>query len=156
MAELLVVILLLALLSGLIFSVSTGVFSKGDRSRAQSELEGISVALESFRQRFGDYPDVATPRQLFDALDGRLGPRGNPLEPRFPPFLDSGNYTLSDLDLPELLDPWGEAYQYQYVEPDNQTKRSRYFLFSKGPDGKATQFGDGSDTSDDDNIRYGD
>ena len=128
LAELLVVILLLGILAGLLFSVSSGVFEKVERSLASSELKAISVALESYRLRFGDYPDVTTDR-LFDALDGKLGPKGNPLSPEFPPFLEAGQFSLGDEDNPELLDPCGQAYQYTYTKGTGTEVITWYLLF---------------------------
>ena len=156
LVELLVVILLISILGGLIFSISSGVFQKGNRSRAASELQAISVALEAYRSRFGDYPNVQTARQLFDALDGKLDPKGNPLTPAFPPFLEAGQISLGDEDNPELLDPWGLPYVYVYNEPNVQTKISGYKLFSVGPDGESSSDGDGPDQTDEDNLRYDD
>ncbi|MCZ6673185.1 MAG: type II secretion system protein GspG [Verrucomicrobia bacterium] len=156
LVELMVVILLISILAGLMFSLSTGVFQKGERSTAESQLQAISVTLEAYRNRFGDYPDVVTPRQLFDALDGKLGPRGQLLTPPYPPFLEAGQFALGDEENPELLDPWGQPYVYIYQEPDAQTRLSGFDLFSRGPDGKASIDGDGAATLDDDNLRYDD
>lgn len=155
LTELMVVILIVGVLAGLIFSIASGVFDKGDRSRAASELESISVALEVYRARFGDYPDVDSSRRLFDALDGRLGPDGRTLIPSFPPFLEAGRFNLSDAETPELLDPWGGPYVYHY-ERDASTRISGYQLFSKGPDGKSSRTGNSAETIDEDNLRYDD
>jgi general secretion pathway protein G len=152
LAELLVVILLLGILAGLLFSVSSGIFEKGNRSRASSELKAISVALETYRLRFGDYPNVITTRRLFDALDGKLGPTGNPLSPEFPPFLESGQFSIGDEDNPELLDPWEQPYQYTYLEGTGAAVLTGYNLFSKGPDMKSSSAGDGAGLEDQDNI----
>lgn len=155
--ELLIVVLLLAILGGLLFSVSSGVFQKGDRSRAVSELQAISVALEAFRGRFGDYPEVDSAGDLFDALDGKLGPRGDKLDPQFPPFLEAGRFSLGDDENPELLDPWGKPYIYSsYLIPDTQTRQSGYSLYSNGPDGKSVNDGEGDDPVNADNLRYDD
>lgn len=154
--ELLVVIAILALLGGLLFSIANGIFGKGDRSRAESELQAISVALESYRLRFGDYPNVNTPKQLFAALDGKLGPDGFLLAKPFPPILEAGGFSMSDSDSPELMDPWEEPYRYTYVEPDSSAKQSCYRIFSGGPDKKYTVKGDTDDPIDSDNLRYDD
>ena len=156
LAELLVVILILGVLAGLIFSIASGVFQKGDRDRALGEVLAISVALEAYRMRFGDYPDVTTPRQLFDAMIGEIGPEGEVLGSAFPPFLETGQYYISNEENPELVDPWGHPYEYVYLEPDPQTRLSGYKLFSKGPDGRSSREGDSQDSPDNDNIRYDD
>jgi hypothetical protein len=41
--------------------------------------------LEIYRSRFGDYPDIETPRELFEALEGKLAPDGTLLDKAFPP-----------------------------------------------------------------------
>lgn len=156
LVELLVVIAILAILGGLLFSISSGILGKGDRERAESELQAISVALESYRLKFGDYPDVESPQQLMAALEGKLGPDGSLLAKGFTPFLESGNYSLSNSDNPELLDPWGVPYHYDYLEPDNLTLQSGYRIFSSGPDRKATNSGYSTEPMDQDNLRYDD
>jgi general secretion pathway protein G len=156
LAELLTVLAIIAILAGLLLSVTTGVFKKGDRSRGESELQAISVALESYRSRLGDYPNVETPRQLFDALGGQLAPDGSLLNKAFPPMLEVGRFSFHDNESPELLDPWEEPYVYRYIKPDDETRLSSYRLFSKGPDGKSSNEGDSGELMDQDNLRYED
>lgn len=156
LVELLVVIAILVLLGALLFSLSSGIFSKGDRSRAESELQAISVALESYRLRFGDYPNVTTPKQLFAALDGKLGPDGTLLAKAVPPILEGGGFSLSEADSPEFLDPWEEPYRYTYVEPDSSSRQSGYRIFSGGSDKNHTITGDTDDPIDSDNLHYDD
>lgn len=157
LVELLVVIALMGILGGLIFSISPWIFRRGDSSRAQSEIEAISVALEAYRMHFGDYPQARNPPQLFDALDGKLGPGVTPavLNPPVRPFLQAGQFSFSRDTLPELLDPWGNPFEYRYIsrEPPATTV-SGYTLFSKGPDGKASIYGEGDSRMDEDNLRY--
>ena len=157
LVELLMVMALLALLGGLIFSLATGTFRRGESSRAQSEIEAISVALDAYRLHFGDYPQARTPGQLFDALDGKRGPGDVPaiLNPPVRPFLQAGQFSLSSDAFPELLDPWGNPYEYRYIsrEPPVSTV-SGYSLFSKGPDGNSSIDGESDSLVDEDNLRY--
>ena len=158
LVELLVVFALLGILIGLIFPVSTGVFKRGKTSRAESEIEAISVALEAYRMNFGDYPQAQTPRQLFDALDGKLGPGETPviLTPPVRPFLEAEQFSLSSAAQPEILDPWGNAYEYRYIAlAPPAAILSGYSLYSKGPDGKASVDGEGDTQVDKDNLKYG-
>ena len=115
------------------------------------------MALEAYRLHFGDYPQARSPRQLFDALDGKRGPGAVPtiLAPPVRPFLQAEQFSLSSDTLPELLDPWGNPYEYRYIarEPP-ATSVSGYLLFSKGPDGKASIDGLGDSGMDEDNLRY--
>ena len=106
LVELLVVLVIVGVLAGLLFSVSDGIFGRGQRGRAQSELEAIRVALEAYRARFGDYPEVVTSSQFFQALEGKVGPKGNLLTPPYPPFLVAGDFSLRGEETPELLDPF--------------------------------------------------
>lgn len=152
LTEWLVVVLLMGVLASLVLSISGGVFRKGNRVRAVVELNAITVALENYRQQFGDYPDVASGRQLFDALAGKLGPKGQAMNRPFPPFLESGQFSLGDPDHPVLLDPWEQPYQYQYLEPVSAASQSGYRIFSKGPDQLASLAGDRSSQEDADNI----
>lgn len=157
LVELLVAIALIGILGGLIFSISPWIFRRGDSSRANAEIEAISVALEAYRMHFGDYPQARNPRQLFDALDGKLGPGVTPavLNPPARPFLQAGQFSLGSDTLPELLDPWDNPYQYRYISREPPaTTGSGYTLFSKGPDGKASIFGDGDLRMDEDNLGY--
>ncbi len=159
LVELLVVIALLGILGGMIFAISPGIFRRGESSRAQSEIEAISVALEAYRLHFGDYPQARTPRQLFDALDGKLGPGVtlSILNPPVRPFLQAEQFSSnSETDtLTELLDPWGNSYEYRYISRDPPaTTVSGYNLFSKGPDGKASIDGADDSPMDEDNLRY--
>jgi len=156
LAELLTILAIIAILAGLVFSVATGVFEKGDRSRGESELQVISVALETYRSRFGDYTDIETPRELFEALKGKLAPDRTLLDKAFPPLLGVGKFSFEDGENPELLDPWNEPYVYRYIQPDNQARQSAYRLFSKGPDGNSSNEGDSKDLLDEDNLRYDD
>jgi type II secretory pathway pseudopilin PulG len=156
LVELMVVILIIGILAGLLFSISHGIFARGDRSRATAELQAISVALESYRLRFGDYPDLVGSGQLFQALDGKLGPKGNTLDPAFPPFLESGIFSIDDVGSPELLDPWMQPYQYLYLPIDGSRVQSGYLLFSSGPDKNSSKTGDTSALEDKDNIWPGD
>jgi general secretion pathway protein G len=152
LVDLLVVLLIVGILAGLLFSVSDGIFNRGKRSRAESELTAISVALEAYRARVSDYPDVGTSRQLFDALDGKLGPKGNTLVPPYPPFLEAGNFSIASDESPELLDPWEEPYVYQYLKGEGTHPASSFLTFSAGPDCKASPDGQGSATKNDDNL----
>lgn len=152
LVELLVALLIVGILAGLLFSVSDGIFNRGKRSRAESELTAISVALEAYRARFSDYPDVGTSRQLFDALDGKLGPRGNTLVPPYPPFLEAGNFSIGSDESPVLLDPWDEPYVYKYLEGEGTNPSSSFLIFSAGPDGKASPDGQGPASENDDNL----
>ncbi len=94
--ELLTVIAIIGILSGLVFGIVRGATTQGRISRAKSELASLSSALESYNKYYGDYPWVGNdtaPNQinpaaagfspsstdrafnLFRALNGRIGPK---------------------------------------------------------------------------------
>src|SRR4029077_16174220 len=54
--ELLVVITIIVILAGLILATTSYVQKKGARSRAESEIAGISAAMESYKADTGIYP----------------------------------------------------------------------------------------------------
>lgn len=65
--EMITVIAIIAILSGLVLSISGLVQNKGARAKAEAEIKALSSGLESYKTDFGGYPqDAAT-----DALDPR-------------------------------------------------------------------------------------
>lgn len=70
LVELLTVIMVIAILAGLILSVSGYVQNKAARSRAESEIAGMSVACESYKADNGIYPR-ASGTNGSDSLDAR-------------------------------------------------------------------------------------
>jgi len=78
--ELLVVMVIIAILAGLILSISSYVQAKGARARAEAEIAAMSAALESYKADNGIYPrgnanlgsstpydtDVLAPKTMFD------------------------------------------------------------------------------------------
>src|SRR3954466_5796998 len=68
--ELLVVISIIIVLAGLILATTGYVQKKAARARAESEIAGISAALESYKADNGQYPRDAS---VTDGLDARAG-----------------------------------------------------------------------------------
>ena len=56
LVELLTVIAIIAILAGLILFAATGVIKEAARSRAKSEIAGLSSAMESYKSDNGVYP----------------------------------------------------------------------------------------------------
>lgn len=81
--ELLVTVGIIAVLIGIILPMLNGAFRQGEASRTRADLNSISVALEAYKLKHGDYPrfqprdlDDRTDRgarRLFDALVGENG-----------------------------------------------------------------------------------
>jgi prepilin-type N-terminal cleavage/methylation domain-containing protein len=160
--ELLVVIAVIAILAGITFGIARGVRERANISRARAELGALASALEAYRLQFGDYPqtgaaqnepdtstpivNTAAPAILFNALAGKRGPTGAPIDRRS--LADLGAFRLEDpTALPvtgntnqlanAFLDPWGRRYLYFYKTGPAWTWPS-FVLFSVGPDGAFT------------------
>jgi prepilin-type N-terminal cleavage/methylation domain-containing protein len=159
--ELLTVIAIIAILASITFGVVTGVRERAAISRAKAELASLSLALESFKAQYGDYPQSGTSSQVennndvtqstqagrfFNALMGKLGPTGAPIDGRM--FVDASRFSLiSTTTLPMtgntgsvdngFLDPWGRLYVYAYT-----SGWTTYRLVTSGPNGElADTFG---------------
>lgn len=68
MAELLIVIAVIAVLAGLIFTASGYVQTKGRRARAEAEIAALSAALENYKADNGVYPSDPTKTEAIDPI----------------------------------------------------------------------------------------
>ena len=79
--ELVAVIAVIVILSGIAFGVLDGVKERSQRSLSQAELSSIRNALESYLLEFGSYPIInsgsadARSTLLFNSLFGAIGSR---------------------------------------------------------------------------------
>jgi len=147
LVEIMAVLALIALLASLSVSVTLGLSKRSQVAKARADLELLSVALEAYRRDLGDYPQTADAEQLLDSLAGRLHPTGQVLNPVHRPWLELGSLELDETGA-YLVDPWGNAYQYEY--PPNMTEAGPGFvLYSLGPDGLG---GVGNESENEDNI----
>ncbi len=62
--EMITVIAIIAILSGLVLSISGLVQGKGNRAKAETEIKALSSALESYKSDFGGYPQDTVTDQL--------------------------------------------------------------------------------------------
>ncbi len=60
LVELLVVIGILVILAGLIAAMAMRGRDRAERVRIEADLQGIAVALEAYKQDFGDYPRISS------------------------------------------------------------------------------------------------
>ena len=97
--ELLVVIIVLGLLAGLVAPRIVGRVSEAKSTTARTQIELLSVALDSYRLDNGTYP---TTEQGLQALRER--PTRDPAPPSW-----RGPYLRKDVP----LDPWGRPYIYR-------------------------------------------
>lgn len=148
--ELLTVIAIVAILAGVTFGVIRGVKNQSAIARARSELAVLAQALEEYKRQYGDYPQTptpTTPERFYQALNGKLGPKGATLNARR--FIGADQFILDNPDRAKvddpaqrnpddaanfLVDPWGNAYRYRYTT--DASGRTGYVLFSAGPDGQ--------------------
>ena len=141
--ELLMVIAVILILTGITFGITRGVQNAQARAKAKAELATISLAIEQFKSRYGDYPwhkgDVSNStgnnKMLLYALTGRLvlRPKSNsttgahemfkvgddldqPDVQKNPKFIDVTRFSVQEVSGQSvaLLDPWGNAYRYLY------------------------------------------
>ena len=152
--EILTVIGVIAILSGMVLGVGRRAGESAKISRTKAELAALAGALEAYRRIYGDYPQVvsdaldsdsASVRSLYAALNGRRGPlvfsANFPVPQRV--LLDRSQFTLADPAAAEsaengLIDPWGNSYHYAYHTAAAGWRNSSFVLLSAGPDGNAT------------------
>lgn len=162
--ELLAVIAVIALLTGIVIGVGRRASDAGKVARAKAELAVISAALESYKRQYGDYPQAgginfALPDtalgdghsnvRLYNALLGHYGPRINQLNPPGRAFIELARFSTDTAqagmatalstgpELNALLDPWGNRYMYYYRgnAGGSTWQNPSYVLYSVGPDG---------------------
>ncbi len=103
--ELLGVMAIIAILTGLGVKGYSLARRQAKESRAKADIEKIRLALDEFRVEFGRYPEQS--------------------EAAPPPRLDFLTNAVEGL---ELIDPWGESYRYVC------TNRFLYRIWSEGQD----------------------
>ncbi len=143
--ELLAVIAIIAVLTGIVIGVGRRASEAGKTARAKAELAALSAALEGYKLQYGDYPRTNDPARLMQSLIGKLGPAGNPTNGRV--LLETAKFAISLPTAPDapldpliesnavLLDPWGQPYRYVYKVPAGGWSNPAFVLYSIGPDG---------------------
>jgi general secretion pathway protein G len=122
--ELLVVILIIGLLTGIVGPRFLGQISKSEVTTARAQMDAFDKALQGFRIDMGRYPTSAEGLQVLVTAP--------PSEPRWRgPYLKDAVPT----------DPWGSAYQYR--QPSSRGKD--YDLQSYGRDRAPGGSGDDAD-----------
>jgi len=139
--ELLVVLGVIALLSGIVLGVGRHAAESGKTARARAELAALSAALESYKLAWGDYPRTNLPDRLLQALIGRRGPDDQAANG--PCLIEPARFSTAASHDPfsdpaaVLLDPWEQPYRYAFKSPTPWSNPS-FVLWSAGPDGKDT------------------
>jgi general secretion pathway protein G len=122
--ELLVVILIIGLLTGIVAPRFLSQISKSEVTTARAQIDAFDKALQAYRIDTGRYPGTS------DGLQALVTQPPN--EPRW-----RGPYLKDAIP----LDPWGSPYQYAY--PSNRGKD--YDLVSYGHDRAPGGTGDDAD-----------
>jgi general secretion pathway protein G len=139
--ELLVVIGIIAVLTGLVIGVGRAASASGRNARARAELAALSVALDAYKLTYGDYPRTDQTAHLLQSLIGKRGPAYQPVTGRAliesAKFATAGALDPFTTESAELLDPWEHPYRYAYHSQTPWTNPS-YVLYSVGPDGSDT------------------
>jgi general secretion pathway protein G len=119
LVEILVVVAIIGLLAGLLFTNTGSIFSDNQGKIAKIFVrDSFRTTLVRYKMDMGDYPSTA------EGLNALLVAPSNAGDRWHGPYAEiTGN------QLP--LDPFGEPYQYRY--PGTHNKGS-YDLYSKGPD----------------------
>lgn len=119
LVEILVVVAIIGLLAGLLFTNTGSIFSDNQGKIAKIFVrDSFRTTLVRYKMDLGDYPSTA------EGLNALLVAPSNAGDRWHGPYAEiTGN------QLP--LDPFGEPYQYRY--PGTHNKGS-YDLYSKGPD----------------------
>jgi len=81
--EILVVISIITILAGLTISTFSYAQTSAGRNRAKAEVNGLSVAIESYKIDNGDYPRDATAKAATDTLDATKSISGDTVIPPY-------------------------------------------------------------------------
>jgi general secretion pathway protein G len=128
--EVLAVVLLIAILTGLVLGVGGRAIENGRVARAKAELAAIAAALDAYRRTYGDYPRTDVPTQLLRALLGQRTP-GSDATIAGRPMLETAHFSIS---AGAVMDPWERPYVYVYKSPLAGWTNPGVVLYSAGPD----------------------
>ena len=124
--ELLVVILIIGLLTGIVAPRFLNQISRSETTTARAQIDAFDKALQAFRIDVGRYP--STPEGLEVLVTAPVG------EPRW-----RGPYLKGNVP----LDPWGKSYKYSFPGATGKD----FDLLSMGRDRAPGGSGDDSDIS---------
>ncbi len=145
--ELLAVIAIIAVLTGIVIGVGRRASEAGKNARAKAELAALSAALESYKRQYGDYPRTDDNASLVQSLIGRLSPTGAPLSPAGKVQIEAAKFQFALAANPDvsidpfgnasalLLDPWSQPYRYVYKTGGGSWTNPSFVLYSIGSDG---------------------
>jgi general secretion pathway protein G len=115
--EMLVVLAILGLLLGLVVTNADKILGNSNEAVAKIFVhDSLKTTLVRYRIDLGDYPSTE------EGLDALVVAPSGKTDRWHGPYVD---------DKKNLIDPWGQPYQYRYPGTKNPTS---YDLFSKGAD----------------------
>lgn len=114
LVEMLLVLVILSTLAALVVPKLAGRTQQADETAAQSDISTMSNLLDAFEVDNGYYPDTSDGLELLVVDPGDSRWRG--------PYMEK---------VP--VDPWGNAYIYEYPGSENE---SGFDLYSMGVDGR--------------------
>ena len=117
LVELVIVITIIAVLSGSGIYLIIGFIDDAKYQRVDSDIKALDLAIKSYERN--NYFKPPTQEQGLAALVER--PSGEPQPERWRAYLDEA-----------MKDPWGADYQYRFPA---QKSTKKYYLFSLGEDG---------------------
>ena len=131
LVELLTVIAVIAIIAGIIFGVAAIAAKKAAITAAQADLERLVYLLQDYKLRDGRYYSSSVTRPKFVKIKSVNDPTMNPSSLRSR-IRESGKqgHEIKVLADSELVDPWGNQYEYLYINKHNIELRSL------GPDGR--------------------
>lgn len=177
--ELLVALSLVMALAAVSLGAVHALRGRAAVAQTRSELAILSLALEAFKRRHGDYPaaesdSASAALALYRALSGEApSPPAGGQQPVFEvgdiPHGPPPDEVANDNPGFVFLDPWGQPYRYFFrpttadadPEADPSSSAHGYILLSAGPDGRAslpTAAGSGepNESQNADNVRVDD
>ena len=123
--ELLVVITVIGILAAITLNIAGGVNQKAAMDKARAEIAAISNALEQYKNVKDYYPTNATTNPENLCLTNTNAP-----EDSIMPFYQASK-VLTNAAV-ELLDPYGNPYQYRYPGINNPASFDVWTTDSKG------------------------
>ena len=164
LVELLTVVTIIVILSGMVIGVSSFVNRKAAVSKATTQLELFNTQITNYQIDAGYYPTTTEQdpeaksgliiyRMLYcdgvgpdgivgtgddGALDGRPDEGLTPYLPDMDPNTNPRNLIdKKGTPLPvSVVDPWGNAWRYRNQKGANDQQNPDFDLWSLGPDGK--------------------
>ena len=128
LVELLVVLVIIMILTGMVLAAAGYVSKKGGRTRAEAEMAALTAALESYKGDNGNYPrDTSTGNSITDSLEANKIEAGDPTRyaaaSQFLYGQLSGDYDNSNPNA---------STNYNYAVDTNEAANRVYFNFPPG------------------------